>query len=122
MLSLVHPARFLFRAGATAAAGLLLLASGPAQADPYTGAPPPQVAGADLGRPGSVAAAGSGRVTGAGTSGSGTGTGSSGRGSSSTSGGLPVTGGDVLQLMILGLGALGAGTVLVRKSRKLHTL
>jgi LPXTG-motif cell wall-anchored protein len=35
--------------------------------------------------------------------------------------GLPVTGGDIAGLTIVGLGAVGAGTVLVRRSRRQAT-
>lgn len=33
--------------------------------------------------------------------------------------GLPVTGGDLMGLTIMGLGAIGAGTILVRRTRRI---
>jgi len=39
-------------------------------------------------------------------------------GSSTTSGTLPVTGGDLVGLTAMGLGAIGAGTFFVRRSRR----
>jgi len=83
-------------AGVALALGLML-APAAAGADPYTGTPSPRVAAADTGS----------QVLGT----------SQERASSSSSGGLAVTGSDVLPLTVIGLGALGAGTALVLKNR-----
>ena len=82
-----------------AVAGALLLAPAAASADPYTGTPSPRVGAADSGT-GAVGASADPR---------------------GSSGGLAVTGSDVLPLTVLGFGALGAGTVLVLKNRSRRT-
>ena len=88
-------------AATSAIAASLVLAPATASADPYTGDKPPRVGAADSGRvPGS-----SQQSTG-----------------SSSRGGLPVTGSDILPLTVIGFGALGAGAVLVRKSRTRQTI
>jgi LPXTG-motif cell wall-anchored protein len=64
-----------------------------AAADDYVGTPPPTVLGETLQKP-VVAAA-----------------------TQTRSAGLPVTGGDIAGLTFVGIGAIGLGTVLVRRRR-----
>ena len=85
-------------AAAAAAVALSLPASAAAQTSPnYPGGSPPQVLGEELSRDVSTEVLGE----------------TVSRGGQ----GLPVTGGDVMGLTALGLGAIAAGTILVRRSR-----
>ena len=88
-------------AATSAIAALLVLAPAGASADPYTGDKPPRVGAADSGRALSTSQQSTG---------------------SSSRGGLPVTGSDILPLTVIGFGALGAGALLVRKSRTRQTI
>lgn len=87
-------------AGVTTAMSLPVAAV--AQTD-YPGGPPPQVLGEDLSRTPEGLGHEGPEVLGQSVSGGGE--------------GLPVTGGDVAGLAVIGLGAITAGTVLVRRSR-----
>lgn len=100
----------------TATTIVVALSPGIAHADDYAGAPPPKVLGTEQGR---VESASAGRTSSAGRTG--LADRSAARAAGSQSGGLPVTGTDVLPLTIIGLGAVGVGTVLVRKGRTRQT-
>lgn len=73
-----------------------------AQTDPYVSRPP-EVSGIDEGRPTEVAGVEVERAAPA----------VAGQGET-----LPVTGGDVVGLTVIGVAAIGAGTVLVRRARR----
>ena len=89
-------ARKLLIAGSLAAAALGVAGPAVAQTD-YVGSTGEEVLGQDLSRnPGAAAPASN----------------------SGTSGSLPVTGGDVLGLTVIGAAAIGTGAVLVRRSRR----
>jgi len=103
-----HAGRTLRGFAAAAAVAAVALAPAAAHAETYTGTPAPQVGstdnaqvlGSSLNRGGTVGTASTGSVSAA-----------------SQSGSLPVTGGDVASLALIGFGALGVGTVMVVKTR-----
>ena len=140
MTSLSHARRMASGMAVATTLGVFALAPG-AHADPYTGTPPPQVGGVDNGprvlgesltkggvdtgpqvRSGSLS---SGRVDAAGTgtvSAAGNRAGGLDADGGGSRGSLPITGTDAVQLAAIGLGAVGAGVILVRKGRKRQQL
>jgi LPXTG-motif cell wall-anchored protein len=90
----IMKARKLFLAGAIAAAGLGISAPAFAQTD-YVSPPGDDVLGTDLSRTTPAATA-----------------------PDAAGGSLPVTGGDIVGLTVIGAAALGTGVVLVRRSRR----
>lgn len=97
--------RRLLLAAAIAAIVLGVPAAASAQTDPYVNRPP-EVESVDEGRPTEVAGVEASREAPAVAAQAET---------------LPVTGGDVLGLAAIGLVSIGAGTVLVRRSRRSAT-
>lgn len=84
-------------------------AAGAQTATDYVGSRPPQVAGVEITRsaPDPIRPEVKGMTTGR----------SVGAGGDGSDQGLPVTGGDVTGLLVLGLSAIGTGTFVVRRSR-----
>jgi len=89
-----------------------------AQTDDYVGGNPDEI---DTGVPGGVGSGGDEAPAGGEATTGGAGQAEAPGAAAAPSGSLPVTGGDVLGLTLLGLGAVATGAVLVRRSGRAET-